>query len=72
MGISFLGKDGRISRNELTLTEILGLSKNELLRGTYKNRHYIRAGRHSHAARDLPAGVRSPNKRPFIMSKPGS
>jgi PAS domain S-box-containing protein len=43
VGISFLNKEGRISEMNSALTEILGLSKSELLRGAFKGRRYIRA-----------------------------
>ena len=43
VGISFLGKEGRIVDMNPALTEILGMSKEELLQGAFKARRYIRS-----------------------------
>jgi PAS domain S-box-containing protein len=43
IGISFLGKDGRILDMNPALTNILGMSKEALLKGTFKSRRYIRS-----------------------------
>ena len=43
VGISFLNREGRINDMNSTLSEILGLSKKDLMSGAYKYRQYIRA-----------------------------
>ncbi|HEX2990312.1 MAG TPA: PAS domain S-box protein, partial [Anaerolineales bacterium] len=43
VGISFLGKEGRIVDMNPALTEILGMSKEDLLQGAFKARRYIRS-----------------------------
>ena len=42
-GVSFLDRDGRINEMNSALTQILGLSKKELLQGSYATRQYVRA-----------------------------
>jgi PAS domain S-box-containing protein len=43
VGISFLNHQGQISEMNSALTDILGLSKHELLEGRYRQRRYIRS-----------------------------
>ncbi len=43
VGISFLGKDGRINELNSALAEILGLPRRDILAGRYKTRRFIRA-----------------------------
>ncbi|MGE5376688.1 MAG: PAS domain S-box protein [Bacteroidota bacterium] len=43
VGISFLDKEGKISELNSALVDILGLSKDEILKGSYKSLRFIRA-----------------------------
>lgn len=43
VGISFLDNQGKIMEMNSTLTQILGLTKNELLEGRFKTRRYLRS-----------------------------
>ena len=43
VGISFLNEEGRITELNTALTQIMGLSKAELLKGMFKPRHYVQS-----------------------------